>query len=88
MGYMSTKHLSEEEIDDIVIAEADDDSAWEEAIFVKAADIQSHPLLLDKQIIQLPLLICLPCELARHIAYSHIYVASARCAYGSACILV
>jgi hypothetical protein len=40
MAKMKTDKLSEEQIDEIVIAQADDDSAWEESIFVKA-NIQS-----------------------------------------------
>ena len=38
---MTTKHLTEEKIDKIVIAQADNDSAWEEPVFVKAAEIKS-----------------------------------------------
>ncbi len=35
MANMTTKPLTEEEIDNIVITQADDDSAWEDPIFVK-----------------------------------------------------
>lgn len=38
---MMTKPLTEEEIDNIVIAQADDDSAWEDPISVKATEIRS-----------------------------------------------
>jgi hypothetical protein len=43
MGYMSAKNetnenLSEQEIDQIVISQADDDSAWESPIHVRRTD--------------------------------------------------
>jgi len=37
---MNKKSLSEDQIDELVIAQAEEDSAWEEPIFVKV-DIQS-----------------------------------------------
>ncbi len=49
-----TKVLSEEEIDEIVTAQADDDSAWEEPIRVHKAKLFSVPL---------------PSELAARVAF-------------------
>jgi uncharacterized protein (DUF433 family)/HEPN domain-containing protein len=47
MGYMSkkVKNLSEEEIDQLVIAHADDDSAWEKPVRVRRSKSPSVPLL-------------------------------------------
>ena len=36
---MTTKPLAEKEIDEFVIAQADDDSAWEAPIWVKSKDL-------------------------------------------------
>jgi hypothetical protein len=58
MGYMSAKEksrdLSEVEIDQIVVAQADDDSAWEEAVHVHRAE---------------PASISIPAELAARAAF-------------------
>jgi transposase len=56
MGYMSKKirKLSEEEIDNLVIAHADDDSAWEKPIRVRRAKTSA---------------VSLPAELASRAAF-------------------
>jgi hypothetical protein len=54
MGYMSKVELSEEEIDRIVIAQANDDSAWDEPIQVgrpKAGQSMSNSVRVDQRIL-------------------------------------
>lgn len=47
------KKLSEKEIDDLVVAQADDDDAWEKPIFVNRKKIFSivPPINVDKEIL-------------------------------------
>lgn len=55
-----TKVLSEEEIDEIVERQADDDSAWEEPIFVHWAKLSLEPL---------PFPVSLPSGLIERVAF-------------------
>jgi len=43
-GKAKEEKLSEEQMDAIVVAQADDDSAWEKPIYVRKAGIASMPL--------------------------------------------
>jgi len=42
------KNLTEEEIDRMVIAEADDMSEWDKSVMVKAASVRFSPLIIEK----------------------------------------